>query len=79
MSLTPGGTGTSDVLYKSIVYGSLQDNNNYDARKIFESNASLITAMTTLGSVLIASSIISAILLMIVYIGERRVDFYRKS
>ncbi|ENY69215.1 Hypothetical protein, putative phosphoglucomutase/phosphomannomutase [Mycoplasmopsis bovigenitalium 51080] len=76
VSLTPGGTGTSDVLYKSIVHGSLQDT-IYDAQNI-ESNASLITAMTTLGSVLMASTI-SAILLMIVYIGERRVDFYRKK
>ncbi|MBZ4203573.1 lysylphosphatidylglycerol synthase domain-containing protein, partial [Mycoplasma tauri] len=76
ISLTPGGTGTSDFLYKSIVLDSIQST-AYDGKNQY-SNAGIITAMSTLGTVIIAS-LVSAILLMLVYIGERRVDYYKKK
>ncbi|WP_029513700.1 lysylphosphatidylglycerol synthase transmembrane domain-containing protein [Mycoplasmopsis primatum] len=76
VSLTPGGTGTSDYLYKVLINESLKAT-AYDNQSI-NANAAIMTAMTTLGCV-IMGSLLSAILLVLVYIGERRVDFYRKK
>ncbi|WP_406616696.1 YbhN family protein [Mycoplasmopsis adleri] len=76
ISLTPGGTGTSDYLYKVLVQESLQGT-AYDGFSAIQ-NASIFTAMGTFGTVIIPS-VISAILLIIVYIGEKRVDHYQRK
>ncbi|WP_027334747.1 lysylphosphatidylglycerol synthase transmembrane domain-containing protein [Mycoplasmopsis felifaucium] len=76
ISLTPGGTGTGDYLYKVLVKESLQGT-AYDGFNANQ-NASILTAMGTFGTVIIPS-ILSAILLVVVYCGEKRVDYYNKK
>lgn len=87
VSLTPGGTGTGDFLYKVLINESLQvtaydgivKGDIYHSEiEAIRSNAAIMTAMSTLGTVIIPS-VISAILLVIVYIGEKRIDYYRKK
>lgn len=76
-SPTPGGTGTSEYFTKSI-YNSLFiekttiGSTEYDNTQI----ASLVTAIKSYGTVLIPS-IVSGLLLMTVYIGEKRLDRYK--
>ncbi|WP_406616988.1 YbhN family protein [Mycoplasmopsis adleri] len=76
ISLTPGGTGTADYLYKNLINQSLQST-SYDGLSQIN-NASIFTALGTFGTIIIPSAI-SAILLVIVYIGEKRVDYYQRK
>ncbi|UUM25413.1 flippase-like domain-containing protein [Mycoplasmopsis agalactiae] len=76
ISFTPGGTGTADYLYKVLIRESIQST-SYDGATAF-ANSSIMTALNTLGFVVIGT-LISAIILVLVYIGEKRIDHYRKK
>lgn len=76
ISITPGGTGTADVLYNFLIRESLQ-NTSYDGNG-YIANAAIMTAMNTLGTVIIPSAI-SGTLLILVYVGEKRTDFYNQK
>lgn len=76
ISFTPGGTGTADYLYKVLIRESIQST-SYDGATAF-ANSSIMTALNTLGFVVIGT-LVSAIILVLVYIGEKRIDHYRKK
>ncbi|MFZ8224446.1 lysylphosphatidylglycerol synthase domain-containing protein [Mycoplasmopsis bovis] len=76
ISFTPGGTGTADYLYKVLIKESIQPT-AYDGASAF-ANSSIMTALNTLGFVVIGT-LVSAIILILVYIGEKRQDHYRKK
>lgn len=76
ISFTPGGTGTADYLYKVLIRESIRST-SYDGAIAF-ANSSIMTALNTLGFVVIGT-LVSAIILVLVYIGEKRIDHYRKK
>lgn len=76
-SPTPGGTGTSDYFTK-IIYRITLSNKIDQFGFDLENRASIITAIKTFGTIVIPS-ILSAIALFIVYIGEKRIQFYKQK
>lgn len=76
-SPTPGGTGTSDYFTK-IIYRITLSNNIDQFGFDLENRSSIITAIKTFGQIVIPS-LLSAIALFIVYIGEKRIQFYKQK
>lgn len=76
-SPTPGGTGTSDYFTKIIYRITLSDDIDQFGFDL-ENRSSIITAIKTFGQIVIPS-LLSAIALFIVYIGEKRIQFYKQK
>ncbi|WP_027120851.1 lysylphosphatidylglycerol synthase domain-containing protein [Mycoplasmopsis lipofaciens] len=74
-SPTPGGTGTADYFFKTLFYIVLKPGKDPIGNLVPEQRISIITAIQTMGTVLIPS-IFSLIMLIIVFIGEKRVYVY---
>ncbi|BAP00855.1 phosphoglucomutase/phosphomannomutase [Mycoplasmopsis californica HAZ160_1] len=74
ISPTPGGTGTSDIINKAVYEYILKPDvtNGWSATQ----RSSLLTSIKGMGEVILPT-FLSAIILFIVFIGEKRVDHYR--
>ncbi|UUD35023.1 lysylphosphatidylglycerol synthase domain-containing protein [Mycoplasmopsis caviae] len=80
VSITPGGQGTNE-LFTNLIYNSIMKERiwNFKGEKISLSSIGSAKLMTSIGSIwgTVLGSIISAIFLILVFIGEKRVDVYQ--
>ncbi|MBU4689601.1 flippase-like domain-containing protein [Mycoplasma zalophidermidis] len=71
ISPTPGGTGTNDIISKTIYEFIIKPSSHLD----IAARSSLLTSIKGIGEVIIPT-LLSAIILLLVFIGERRVDIH---
>ncbi|MCS4536588.1 lysylphosphatidylglycerol synthase domain-containing protein [Mycoplasma sp. CSL7475-4] len=76
ISPTPGGTGTSDIIRK-IIFEFIIKPDAAGGLSISQ-KSSLLTSINGVGTVIIPT-VLSAIVLILVFIGERRVDIYQSQ
>ncbi|MBU4691721.1 flippase-like domain-containing protein [Mycoplasma sp. ES3225-GEN-MYC] len=72
ISPTPGGTGTSDIISKTIYEFIIKPSNDLD----IAARSSLLTSIKGVGEVIVPT-FLSAVILLLVFIGERRVDIHK--